>query len=183
MLHNNNIKNITCEIEIGRGKNPALVKMELYCRNKNEEEIYIGKLWGDGLVISTAFGSVSRNMVLNGPIIHKKIESLILTPVCPLSLKFRPIVLPIDTHLILKIDEHSRAQGTVYIDGINTNQPIKPGERIVISRSELKTTMVAKLNGSYERTLFLNLQQFLSWGEQFSAMDYKDVEICEKYHQ
>lgn len=73
--------------------------MELYCRNvKNgdSEEVYIGKLWGDGLVISTGFGSVSRSMVLNGPIIHNKIDCMILTPVCPLSLKFRPIVLPLE---------------------------------------------------------------------------------------
>lgn len=68
------MKNITCEIEIGRGKNPALVKMELYYKNDDEEEeIYIGKLWGDGLVISTALGSVSRSMALSGPIIHKKL--------------------------------------------------------------------------------------------------------------
>ena len=59
-------------------------------------------------------------MVLNGPIIHKKIESLILTPICALSLKFRPIVLPMDANLIIKIEETSRAQGTVYIDGINS---------------------------------------------------------------
>ena len=66
-------------------------------------------------------------MVLNGPIIHKKIESLILTPVCPLSLKYRPIVLPMNSNLIIKIDETSRAEGSVYIDGINTKTSIKPG--------------------------------------------------------
>jgi NADH kinase len=102
--------------------------MGLFYKNENEEEeIEIGKLWGDGLVISTAYGSVSRSMVLNGPIIHKKLESLILTPVCPLSLKFRPIVLPINCNIIIKIDEHSRAEGSVYIDGINTKMSIKPG--------------------------------------------------------
>jgi NADH kinase len=66
-------------------------------------------------------------MVLNGPIIHKKLDSLILTPVCPLSLKFRPIVLPINCNLIIKIDENSRAEGSIYIDGINTKISIKPG--------------------------------------------------------
>jgi NAD kinase len=100
-------------------------------------------------VISTAFGSVSRSMALNGPIIHKKIESLILTPVCPLSLKFRPIVLPINCHLIIKIDENSRSEGSVYIDGINTKMSIKCGERAVISKSNIQTTMISELNGSY----------------------------------
>lgn len=97
-------------------------------------------------------------MVLNGPIIHNKIECIILTPVCPLSLKFRPIVLPIDCELIIKIDEHSRADGTVFVDGINVKSPIKPGEKITISKSDLKTTMITNLNGSYEQTLFQNLQ-------------------------
>lgn len=115
-------------------------------------------MWGDGLVISTAFGSVSRSMVLNGPIIHKKIESLILTPICALSLKFRPIVLPMDANLIIKIEETSRAQGTVYIDGINSKMFIEPGEKIIIRKSDVSTVMVSDLNGSYEKTLFENLQ-------------------------
>ena len=74
---------------------------------------------------------------------------MILTPVCPLSLKFRPIVLPIDCELIIKIDEHSRADGTVFVDSINIKRPVKPGEKIVIGKSELKTTLVTNLNGSY----------------------------------
>ena len=74
---------------------------------------------------------------------------MIITPVCPLSLKFRPIVLPIDCEIIIKIDEHSRADGTVFVDGINIKRPIKAGEKIVIGKSELKTTIVTNLNGSY----------------------------------
>ena len=33
MVHNSFKKHITCEIEIARGCNPALVKMEIFCRN------------------------------------------------------------------------------------------------------------------------------------------------------
>ena len=78
--------------------------MELYIKNdKDDKKIFISKLWGDGIIISSSFGSVSRSMVLNGPIIHKKVESFILTPICPLSLKFRPIVLPCNCSLIIKI--------------------------------------------------------------------------------
>lgn len=48
--------------------------MELYLKNNQDDKIiFINKLWGDGLLISSAYGSVSRSMVLNGPIIHKKI--------------------------------------------------------------------------------------------------------------
>ncbi len=44
---------------------------------------------------------------------------------------------------------------------------------MTISKSGTHTTMVSNLNGSYEKTLFHNLQEFLSWGEQFSSQDYQ----------
>jgi NAD kinase len=99
--------------------------MELYIQNNNDNKrIFISKLWGDGLIVSSSFGSVSRSMVLNGPIIHKKVECFILTPICPLSLKFRPIVLPCSCSLIIKVEKQSRSAGTIYIDGIKTNKSI-----------------------------------------------------------
>ena len=109
---------------------PSLVKLELYLRNKeSKKSIFVSKIWGDGLVISTSFGSVSRNMMLHGPIIHKKIPCIILTPVCPLSLKFRPICLPLDTcELIIRVESVSRAGGTIYLDGIKTGKVVQPGE-------------------------------------------------------
>jgi len=47
----------------------------------------------DGLVISTPTGSTAYNLSAAGPILSGKIEAMVITPICPHSLSFRPIVI------------------------------------------------------------------------------------------
>jgi NAD+ kinase len=54
----------------------------------------LANLWGDGVIISTPLGSMGRNINLSGPILYKSLESITIVPISPLSLKFRPIILP-----------------------------------------------------------------------------------------
>ena len=49
---------------------------------------------GDGLLVSTPSGSTCYNVSANGPIVHPGMEALVVSPICPLSLSSRPIVLP-----------------------------------------------------------------------------------------
>ena len=49
---------------------------------------------GDGLIISTPTGSTGYTVSANGPIMHDGMEAITITPICPMSLSSRPIVLP-----------------------------------------------------------------------------------------
>ena len=62
----------------------------------------------DGLIISTPTGSTAYNLSAGGPIISPKIEAMVITPICPHSLSFRPIVI--------------NAQSTVEVLGIRVNE-------------------------------------------------------------
>jgi len=52
---------------------------------------------GDGLIISTPTGSTAYNLSAGGPILSANMEAMVVTPICPHSLSFRPIVIHADS--------------------------------------------------------------------------------------
>lgn len=75
----------------------SVLKIKIYLRTEGKDFYELTTLWGDGVIISTPFGSMGRSLAQHGPVLHSNIECIQITPVCPLSLKFRPILLPKDS--------------------------------------------------------------------------------------
>lgn len=48
---------------------------------------------GDGVIVSTPTGSTAYNLSAGGPILSADLSALVVTPLCPQSLSFRPIVI------------------------------------------------------------------------------------------
>jgi NAD+ kinase len=70
----------------------------------------------DGLIISTPTGSTAYNLSAGGPILSPKIEAVVITPICPHSLSFRPIVINADSKIEVfgvRVNEGT----TISIDG------------------------------------------------------------------
>ena len=62
----------------------------------------------DGLIISTPTGSTAYNLSAGGPIVSPRMEAVVITPLCPHSLSFRPIVI--------------NAESTVEVFGVRVNE-------------------------------------------------------------
>jgi NAD+ kinase len=71
---------------------------------------------GDGLIVSTPTGSTAYNLSAGGPILAGSMEAMVITPICPHSLNFRPIV--IDAASVVEIRCTRTNEGTqVSVDG------------------------------------------------------------------
>ncbi|CAI2368532.1 unnamed protein product [Moneuplotes crassus] len=118
------------QIIVDRGSFNYLTNLECYI-NKNPLTV----IQGDGVILSSSTGSTSYNMSAGGSIVYNYVNCVLLTPICPHSLSFRPLILPDDCIITLKASEDSRAEYySVSIDGDHTFT-LKRGEKIDIQGS------------------------------------------------
>jgi len=113
---------------------------------------------GDGLILATPTGSTAYSMAAGGPIVHPEMEALILTPICPFSLNFRPIVLDRKENISVKIGENRHKSLLLTIDG-QVVTPLEPGDRIVCLPTDLSIPVIT----SRRRSFLDVVQSKLGW--------------------
>ena len=112
----------------------------------------------DGLIVSTPTGSTAYNLSAGGPIIYPSMNAVVLTPICPFTLTNRPIVIPDDAIIEMKLDEEN--EGVVLtLDG-QIGYTMKPGDRVRIRKSRTTFNLVQPPNRNY----FDVLRNKLKWG-------------------
>ena len=113
---------------------------------------------GDGLLISTPTGSTGYTVSANGPIVHPGMHSITVTPICPMSLSSRPIVLPPGCTVSVWPLEDEEGNTKLWTDGV-LGAAIWPEQRVDIRMSEhLAKFIILQKNHSYYRTLRNKLQ-------------------------
>ena len=114
----------------------------------------------DGLIVATATGSTAYNLAAGGPIVHPRVDAMVLTPIAPHTLTNRPIVIP--GHETIEVRPHvSAATDDIFVtyDG-QAGYPLHPGDLVRVRRSE----RTLKLVKSPSRSYFELLHEKLRWG-------------------
>ena len=108
---------------------------------------------GDGLIIATPTGSTGYAMAAGGPILHPGVEAIVVTPICPMSLSSRAVVVPPRSRLsVWPLGEASR-RVKLWKDGAHATV-LEPGDRCVLQRGRHPALMLElEQSPSYYRTL------------------------------
>lgn len=86
------------EVVLHRGRSPHLSMVDVLV-----DGVHLTETFADGLIVSTPTGSTAYSLSAGGPIIHPLAKALLLTPICPRSLSFRPVVLPDTSEVTIKV--------------------------------------------------------------------------------
>ncbi|KAH9988037.1 ATP-NAD kinase [Russula vinacea] len=117
------------EVALHRGSSPHLNTIDAFVDGQHLTEAV-----SDGLIVSTPTGSTAYSLSAGGPIVHPSLSALVLTPICPRSLSFRPLVFPASSSITLRIGERSRAPAGVSMDG-QASHILNPGESVTVRSS------------------------------------------------
>ncbi len=137
---------------INKGAISRMIELEV---SVNSQVVTVTR--ADGLIISTPTGSTAYSLSAGGPILYPTLEAFIITPICPHTLTNRPVVVPDDAIVDLKLRHGSDVMLTV--DG-QVGLPLQPGDTLRICKAEPAVQLV-QLSGS---TFFKLLREKLKWG-------------------
>jgi NAD+ kinase len=124
---------------------------------------------GDGLIISTPTGSTAYNLSAGGPIVSPKMDAVVITPICPHSLSFRPIVIGAESTIEVvgvRVNEGT----TVSIDG-QVSLRLSIGDMLRVQRQACDFLTVSNPLRSRWDTLATKLR----WAEKPKYNEYPDT--------
>jgi NAD+ kinase len=98
-----------------------------------DEEV-VEELRADGLIVATPSGSTAYSMSAGGPIVDPQVEAFVIVPICPFKLGSRPIVVPDNSQIKVKLLREGKKAMAV-IDG-QSEEEINYMDEIIFIKSE-----------------------------------------------
>ncbi|KAI3384345.1 hypothetical protein SNEBB_001588 [Seison nebaliae] len=154
------------DITFDRGISPNFSFLRIYINDK-----FVTTVQGDGLIIATPTGSTSYAMSAGSSLVHPLVSAMLIVPICPHTLSFRPVVIPAENvRLRITMDDSSRSNCNVLFDGRH-RMALQPNESIEITLSDHPIPTVCLRDSMHD--WFSSLAECLHWNHrvQQKAMD------------
>src|SRR6266851_4351108 len=124
------------------------------------DQQFVATMRADGIIVSTPTGSTAYNLAAAGPIVMPSVNALLVTPICPHLLTIRPIVVPGDSTITIRIEGVPNLT-YLTVDGQEAVE-LHLDDQVNCCRSEHSVRLLRpQPNG-----LFNVLRSKLSWGER-----------------
>lgn len=140
------------EITLQKKDTSSMITIHAYLGDE-----FLNSYWADGLIISTPTGSTAYSLSCGGPLMLPSSGNIIINPIAPHNLNVRPIVIPDNIELTLKIEGRTR-NFLVALDTRSLSAPL--AKEIKIKKSDHTVSLIR-----FKKNSFLNtLRTKLMWG-------------------
>merc|ERR1712159_407092 len=146
------------ELLVDRGPSPYLSNLEAYDRGD-----LITTIQADGVIVATATGSTAYSVSAGGSMVHPNVPGILMTPICPHTLSFRPVIFPDSVELELRVAQDARCSAWVSFDGRDRCE-LESGDSIFVRMSQfpIPTINYADQTGDF----ISSLRRCLRWNER-----------------
>ena len=140
------------EVTISKKDSSSMITIGVYLNGH-----FLNTYWADGLIIATPTGSTAYSLSVGGPIVVPEARNFVITPLAPHNLTVRPLVVPNNQELTLKVS------------GRDENYLLSLDRRYEVISTDIelklkKANFKIKLVKHDERTFFSTLREKLMWG-------------------
>ncbi len=140
------------DVVVGHGTISRVVRLMAYVDGEHMAD-YVG----DGLIVATPTGSTAYSLAAGGPILHPRLEDVLLTPIAPHRALERSLVLPPESVIEIRLSTEYLAVLT--IDGQIETQ-LEDGDRVTVTVSPHRCKLVRTQPTNYfGRDLLERLKQ------------------------
>ena len=141
------------EVAVSRKNTTSMITVKTHLDGE-----YLTSYWADGLIVSTPTGSTGYSLSCGGPVISPSAKSFVITPIAPHNLSARPLVIPDQTEIQLKVD----GREDFYLISLDSRIATLHNSTIVtIKKAAFKIKMIELHSESFIDTL----RKKLLWGE------------------
>jgi NAD+ kinase len=141
------------EVTVSRKDTTSMITIETKLNGD-----YLNSYWADGLIVSTPTGSTGYSLSCGGPVLMPEVNSLVITPIAPHNLNARPLVIPDDTEIELRVSSREE-QHLVSLDSRIISIDVETV--LHIRKTAFKINLV-----EFPQEKFLDtLRKKLLWGE------------------
>ncbi len=131
------------DVVVNSGTSAKMIEFELYIEGE-----FVYRQRSDGLIVSTPTGSTAYSLSAGGPIMHPRLDAIVLVPMFPHTLSSRPIVVDGNSEIKIVICESGGVQLPVTCDG-QVNLMAQRGDAVYVTKKPHKLKMIHPLAHSF----------------------------------
>lgn len=126
------------EVVLNQGIKARLLNLEI-----KSSKGFVHNFRSDGLIIATPTGSTGHSLSASGSIVAPTIEAFLLTPICPISLSNRPLILPDKDELTIKVlsERDTECPLGLTVDGQLSTQ-LEKADKIIVKKSKIGLNLI-----------------------------------------
>lgn len=146
------------DVVVQKWKSARMLEYETYI-----DEQFINSNRSDGLIVSTPTGSTGYALSGGGPILHPSLHAIVIVPICPHTMTYRPIVVYADSKIEIIVKDCNQGEAQVICDG-QINIGVQRDDKIEITKYKTLVTLIHPKNYDY----YAILRAKLHWGKRLS---------------